>query len=663
MEDDPSYEALYREAERMHTEIWRPGSGEICDVREVQVVPGGQSAVFAGAVMGTLEGLPRTGIFQIDLGSAETQLLSLGPHTDRLPKCSPDGQVIAFLSDRNGIGNFQLHFIRLASRTVLSAPSVDGWVEYFHWSPDGRQILLGVAGHGADVSGVNGAVTSKRDAESCLSWMPTVDDGVGDNRWRSTWVYDLDNDRVRRVSPVGCNTWEAVWCGNRTLTAVTSYGPSEGLWYSARLSLIDVQSGEVKTLYVPKEQLGCPACSPSGRSVAVVEAICSDRGLVAGVLLLIDSETGECRYVPTGDVDVAYLEWCSETRLLLAGHRGLETVVGHFDPRIGAYRDVWRSCEISTGGVYVTVASTNPNGDCVLVGEGFARAPEIALICNGTYRRVKSFDNGYTKEVSTIGSIETVSWQSTEGLQIQGWLLTPQGKGPFPMVMNIHGGPVWHWRQAWLGRRLCWILMLINRGFAVFLPNPRGSSGRGHRFARYVVGDMGGADTCDYMSGLDHLCAAGVADPTRLGVTGISYGGFMTAWLITQRQCFAAAVAVAPTTNHVTQRLLSNIPEFVDLFLADSYNNPGGKYFRRSPIIYANRVKTPTLNVCGLLDRCTPPEEAAQFHRALLENRVRSVLVTYPEEGHGVRKFPALLDYSARVVAWFLEHMPALNPI
>jgi dipeptidyl aminopeptidase/acylaminoacyl peptidase len=103
--------------------------------------------------------------------------------------------------------------------------------------------------------------------------------------------------------------------------------------------------------------------------------------------------------------------------------------------------------------------------------------------------------------------------------------------------------------------------------------------------------------------------------------------------------------------------LISNIPHFVAMFLADSYTNPTGKYFERSPIMHAHKTRTPTLNICGALDRCTPPEEAVQFHNALLENGIKSVLITYPEEGHGVRKFPAIIDHAARVVAWFEEHM------
>jgi dipeptidyl aminopeptidase/acylaminoacyl peptidase len=140
-------------------------------------------------------------------------------------------------------------------------------------------------------------------------------------------------------------------------------------------------------------------------------------------------------------------------------------------------------------------------------------------------------------------------------------------------------------------------------------------------------------------------------------VIGGSYGGFMACWLTTQDPRFAAAIAVAPFTNHVTEYLLSHIPQFVGAFLADSYRNSSGKFFQRSPIMHAHKARTPTLNICGALDRSTPPEEAAQFHYALTENGIESALVTYPEEGHGVRKPPALIDYTARIVSWFNEHL------
>ena len=267
---------------------------------------------------------------------------------------------------------------------------------------------------------------------------------------------------------------------------------------------------------------------------------------------------------------------------------------------------------------------------------------------------------GYAEQIKAIAAVECVSWKTPDGLEIQGWLLRPHGQGPYPLVMNVHGGPVWQWHPFWLGRRrYAPFALLVKHGYAVFFPNPRGSSGRGQDFARRVVGAMGGEDTYDYLSGLDHLVQKGIADPKRLGVTGVSYGGFMTSWLITQDARFAAAAPISPVTNQVTKHLISNIPHFVKLFLNDSYYNPGGRYFQYSPVMHAHKAKTPTLNICGALDRCTPPEEAVQFHNALLENNVTSVLAMYPEEGHGISKLPAAIDFAARMTDWFEHFMPS----
>jgi len=661
MQKDIRDTALYREVEALYKTVRQPGTGQISDAAEVHVSPDGQHAMFAGTLMDNLEGAPPTRICRVDLTSGDTRVLTFGPNSDRLPKYSPDGRHVAFLSDRHKVGDFQLYLLDPESGAARETPHVDGWVEYLHWSPDGRRILLGVAGHGADIAGGQGAVTSKQLEQGLPSWVPAVETGDEGYRWRRAWVYEFATDRVRQVSDAGTNFWEAVWCGNESLAAVVSSGPGEGLWYSARLALIEVETGGRREVYAPQDEIGWPVASPSGKHLAIVAAVCSDRWIVAGDLYVIQTTSGKAQRVDTQGVDITYTEWRSDHALLLAGHRGFETVVGVYDLTRGTFKETWACRDVTTGGRYASVSGLNEAGDCVLVGESFTKAPELAIIRDGEYKAVKSFDLAYAEHAQAIDHVECVSWPAPDGLEIQGWLLKPRGKVPYPLILNVHGGPIWQWRPAWLGRpgALAHVLMLVKRGYAVLLPNPRGSSGRGQDFARRVMGDMGGAETYDHLSGLDHLVEQGVADPKRLGVTGGSHGGFMTSWLITQDSRFSAAVPVAPVTNYVSEHLIGNIPHFVTLFLADEYKNSNGKYFERSPIMHAHKVKTPTLNICGALDRCTPPEEAIQFHNALLENGVKSVLVTYPEEGHGVRKFPAAIDYAARVVAWFEEHMPA----
>jgi dipeptidyl aminopeptidase/acylaminoacyl peptidase len=648
---------LYHEAEAIYSALRRPGTGQISDAAEVHASPDGRHGVFSGTLCDELAGSPPTRICQVDLASGDTRVLTFGPNVDRSPRYSPDGRRIAFLSDRVERGNFQLFLLDPLTGQAQTTPRLEGWIEYLHWAPDGTRVLLGVAGHGADVSGAQGAVSSQKQSHAAPSWMPSVETGDESFRWRHAWVYELATNSVRRVSTAGINIWEAVWCGNTAIAAVVSPGPGEGRWYSACLQRVELTSGEALTLYTPRDQLGWPAASPDGKQVAVVEAVCSDRGLVAGDLLVIDVRSARVHRVNTDGVDVTFTEWRSEHSLLVAGHSGFETVVGIFDVATDRFDRTWSSRDLTAAGRYVSVSGTSEFGDCIFVAEGFCRAPEIGAVSRGSYRAVRSFDLGYAEFASHIHAVECLSWKASDGLEIQGWLLLPKGLAPYPLVLNVHGGPVWLFKPTYLGRSNVASLMLLKRGYAIFLPNPRGSSGRGQTFARKIFGDMGGAETTDHLSGIDHVVALGLADPKRLCVTGGSHGGFMASWIIGQDTRFVAAVPLAPITNWVSEHLVSNIPDFCAVALADRYDNIAGEYFKRSPVMHAHKVRTPTLNLCGALDRCTPPSEAVQFHNALLQNGVKSILVMYPEEGHGIRKFPAAIDHTARTVSWFEEHV------
>lgn len=660
MQTDIRQTELYREIEAFYKQVRQPGSGQITEATEIHASPDGLSAVFTGTMVDTLDGIPPTRVCRIDLRTGAVQVLTFGPNADRLPKYSPDGRLVAFLSDRHKSGDFQLYLLDPDTGAARRTPPVNGWVEHLQWSADGRRILLGVAGASADVSAVHGAIARSQTDTSSPSWMPDIATADVKQRWRSAWIYDLTSDRATPIDTPGINIWEAAWCGSEAIAAVASSGPGEGFWYRANLLIIDIGSGESRELYRPKHQLGWPAASGSGARLAFVEAVSSDRWIVAGSLRLLDTASGHVTVTDTHEIDVSYVEWRSERHLLVAGLRGPETVVGTCDTDTGEFIESWKSPALSTSGSVISVSGCGASGDCVLIGEGFVRAPEIAAVRNGSYRTLKSFDVGYAACVKSIESVQYLAWAAPDGLEIQGWLIQPHGTCPFPIVMNVHGGPVASWRPTWLARpRSAAMPLLVRHGYAIFMPNPRGSSGRGVDFARRVLGDLGGADTHDLLSGLDYLIAQGIADPKRLGVTGVSYGGYMSCWLTTQDPRFAASVPVSPATNRVSQRLLCTHTDFVDLFLADAYDTLGGRFFERSPIMYAHKATTPTLNICGALDRCTPPGEARQFHNALLENGVTSVLVSYPEEGHGIRKFPTAIDYATRMISWFEEHMPA----
>ena len=222
---------LYRETEDLYRAFRRPGSGLIADAGEISAH--GERAVFTGTLIDSAsEAASR--ICLTDLVSGDTRVLTFGPNTDRAPQLSPDGRRIAFLSDRRKAGDFQLYLLDTDTGECRAAAPVEGWVEYLQWSPDGRRILLGVAGHGADLAGAQGAATTKTAAQDLPAWLPAVDTGEESYRWRRAWVHEVQENRCAQVSPADSNVWEAAWCGNDAITAIISPGPGEGLWYTAR---------------------------------------------------------------------------------------------------------------------------------------------------------------------------------------------------------------------------------------------------------------------------------------------------------------------------------------------------------------------------------------------------------------------------------------------
>ncbi len=649
---------LYREVARFYEQIHAPGTDRVTDAADIAVRPDGMVAAFTGSIYRSLDRPSVTRICAVTLESGELHVQSSATGSDRLPRWSPDGKRLAFLSDRREAGNFQLYLTDGAATTEpLAAPEVDGIVEYLQWSPDGRSILLGVAGFGADFAGCQGGhKTLGRDGE-LPAWTPLLESGAEENLWRRLFVLDTVQGTARRISPIGTNFWEACWLGNGKVAAVTSSSHSEGSWYEARLQCIELASGELEVLFTPSDQIGVLAGSPSGQRLAFVEAVCSDRMIVAGTLNVLSLDRVNVSTVHTQQADITHAEWRDDNHLTYAGIRSLETVIGEMatsEPSVG--REYWASQEKTIGG-WNPVCAPLPAGGAAAISEAYDTPPAITLFGPGTQRTLVSLAAPATGEKGfSTAQIEPFTWRARDGLQMQGWLIRPPGAGPFPFVMDIHGGPVWCCRNRWQGR-LRGAKVLAEHGIASIYPNPRGSSGRGREFARLVKGDMGGEDTYDYLTGIDALVAAGIADPKRLGVTGISYGGFMSAWLITQDNRFAAAAPISCVSDWYSEYLTSQIGDFVTLFLGADPTAPHGRMFDRSPVMFAHQVRTPTLQLTGVQDQNTPPTQALEFHRGLLMQGVTSVLATYPTAGHGIRTFPEVIDATARYVSWMLQHL------
>ena len=657
MECDLRETPLYRDVEAFYRAALEPGFGRISSARDPRPSPDGGVVAFVGERMDRLEGTPQGRICLAAPDGSGFRQITNGPGEDVDPRWSPDGTRLSFLSDRGHRDQMQLFVLEVgALGEARSLPEVPGSVEYHAWSPDGTRILLGVAGLGADKAGAAGSGTSPTGAD-IPDWMPEIEspDNV-EREWRRLYVLHLATEALELLSADGTNVWEADWCGDAAVVAIASDDPGEQAWYAAPLVRIQVPGGEQRELVSSDVQLGWATGSPDGQHVAVVEALCSDRLVLAGDVLVVDPETGDVRRIDTDGVDIGRVIWRDDRHAIAIGQRGLDSVAGEIDVD-GRWRETWRSPEAT--GTFEPDAAPLGRGDGLVVAVHSHRRPRTLVAVGDGPARVLAdpAHDGAAVIRDAVARREPVRWLAPDGLEIEGLLtIPPLGDAPHPLVVWVHGGPVWAHQDRWPGGL---VALLASRGYAVLEPNPRGSYGRGRKFVEMVVGDMGGADAHDVIAGIDALVERGVADPERIGVTGGSYGGFMSCWLPVLDQRFRASVAVSPVTDWYSQHFNSNIGHWDADFLRDRPEHPGGEYHARSPVLAAERVTTPTLLTTGLRDRCTPPGQAIEFYRALRAYGVPTEVVIYPNEGHGVQQFPAVIDAAARALAWFERYMPA----
>jgi dipeptidyl aminopeptidase/acylaminoacyl peptidase len=656
MDRDLRETPLFKEVEAFFRSVLEPGFGTATPAGDPVPSPDERWIAFRGTRLDGMEGHPTGRICLVGADGSGLQQITDGPNDDAEPRWSPDGTRLSFRSDRASKGRHQLYVLDAGlpaeARQLCSLP---GAVEWHAWCADGERILAVVAGSAAEQADALGSGTlgGEQDLPAWIPDVESVDDA--DAERRALWVIDARNGETRRVSSESRNVWEADRCGPDHAVAVTSEGSGEDAWYGAGVSLIDLATGEERALASSDVQFGWVAASPSGDRVAVIEAVCSDRVVVCGDLRVIDVSTASTARVDLGGVDASRALWLDEDRLLVFGRRGLDSLVLHVTPDDGAVRELW-STGASVGELYHPSGAALGDGVAVLTSSHRRPPAIVAVDGTGLEREVATPRHaGHEVVLGAIGRRDVLRWTAPDGLEIEGLLTLPRGDGPFPLVVDVHGGPIGNVDD---GFPHTIDALLLSRAFAILEPNPRGSTGRGQGFARHVVGDMGGLDVDDVLAGVDAAVGAGHADPERLVLTGGSYGGFMAAWIPTRDGRFKASVSVSPVTDWWSERFDSSLGAWVAGFLGGEPHDRAEEYSGRSPVLHAATVTTPVLLTAGRRDRATPVGQAVEFYRALREHGVPAEVVVYPLEGHGVSELPAVLDLATRAVGWFERFLP-----
>jgi dipeptidyl aminopeptidase/acylaminoacyl peptidase len=247
-------------------------------------------------------------------------------------------------------------------------------------------------------------------------------------------------------------------------------------------------------------------------------------------------------------------------------------------------------------------------------------------------------------------------WWKNDGFDIQGWLLLPlHAEGKVPMITMVHGGPAAAVIPGFAGPGTA--TALLEHGYALFRPNPRGSYGQGERFTQANVRDFGHGDLRDIMAGIDAAAKAAPIDTARLGLTGGSYGGFMSMWAVTQTDRFKAVVAAAGISDWLSYYGENGIDAWmIPYFGKSAYDDPA-VYAASSAINYIHNVKTPTFAYVGEKDIECPAPQTQEFWHAMKAMNVPTSVMIYPGEGHGLRDPAHLADAEKRTLAWFDKYL------
>jgi dipeptidyl aminopeptidase/acylaminoacyl peptidase len=623
-------------------------------LREPAVSPDGEWVVYARRTIENSEYRKR--LWRVPYSGGRPQQLTTG-ELDGRPRFSPDGRTLLFLSKRNG--GVQPWLLPLRGGEPRQLCELAGGVGAAEWSPDGeRVLLLGSSGVGRFIVGDAERPTARR-----IDVLPWRLDGVGVlDQTTSAWVVGSGGGRARRVTEPTVQIWGACWeTDGKRIAYLADYddlGVFPQAWSvsldGGRPRLLARLAGEVENVaFAPDGTLaviGIDDPPPTGwqnfglfvrrgRSLQRLGADL-DRPIAPRVI-------GDL--VTMGELFPAPLAWLDDEHVV-----ALVTDRGEVHPyAFGLDGGVERLA----GGPVVCVGLAVGGGHLAVVAAERGRPSEICAVEGGALRPLTR--HGSRWFASFRRDPERIAVPHRDGHELDAWLLRGHGARRRRLVVQIHGGP--HLAHGWTP----WLEMvaLASAGFSILYANPRGSVGYGEQFAGAIAGDWGTADTSDVLRLVDWSVREGIADPTRIGLLGLSYGGFMTTWLLGREPGrFRAAVSENPVTDVLGHYGSSDVGWLIARSLA-GLQMPGEDWQRtldRSPVRDIHRNEAPLLLLQAEDDfRCPAGQSDVVF--AILRALGRKVeLVRYPDESHlllAAGRPDRRVDRIERIVDWFVRYL------
>jgi dipeptidyl aminopeptidase/acylaminoacyl peptidase len=561
---------------------------------------------------------------------------------------SPDSKQIAFLSDCQKHGQLELYVASVApAGSPRQLTHLTGLLAEPHWSPDGKRIAILFTENLPRAAG---------PLDPVLPATGVIQSHVYEERLA---ILDIATGAVHPITPPDFYIYEYDWSPDGESFAVTAArGAGDDNWWIAQLYTVQSHGGGWKCIYKPPvtRQLAVPRWSSDGRTVVFIGGLMSDEGSTGGEIFQVPALGGEAISLTPGlSGSASNLVWAGN-KLYFSEHYDGGSAISVYDPAGAHVERLWQGDESINPPFEDSGFSISADGKTsAVIRSSWAAPPEVWVGKIGEWTQ-QTHHNSAVKPL--WGEAKSLHWNS-DTYRVQGWLLYPQhfdSRRRYPMVVAVHGGPASSLKPSW-PRPGFNPTLLSQQGYFVLMPNPRGSYGQGERFAMANVRDFGGGDLRDILAGVDEALKHAPIDPQRIGLTGWSYGGFMTMWAVTQTNRFRAAVAGAGIANWKSYYGENAIDQWmIPYFGATVYDDPA-IYARSSAIDHIKQVKTPTLVVVGSGDGECPPPQSFEFWHALKTLGVKSQLVVYPDEGHRFSKPADQRDVLLRTIRWFNENL------
>ncbi len=598
---------------------------------------------------------------------------------------SPDGATLAFLgactapaADPTVPRQSQIYLWSKATGQTRQLTHLTGDLQQLAWSPDGKAIGFLF---------VENATRTAGALDAMKPWSGVIgEDGVEVQR---VFAVSATSGKGHMLTPSTLHVYEFAWApkaAGTDIAYIAAAPPGENNWWIAALytqslpdTLSHLQSDSMLHSGPPDDgphvivdtakitgplhglQIAVPRWSPDGKQIAFIGGLMSDQGSTGGDLYTVSAAGGQPTDVtPNIDGTPVFETWINNNTLgFVEDRRGHTLLVDWNVSRKAVEPNSTRDLgEVSVGGGPIKAAvsfSPAKGGTIAFTEQGFTQAPEVWTATDAGARQLSHLNDSAKPTART----ESVEWTNGQ-FHVQGWLTFPANYDPaqkYPIIVTVHGGPSASTTARWGGGQ--W----AERGYFELQPNPRGSFGQGEAFTEANRKDFGYGDLKDIEAGMDFVESKYSIDPHREGLTGWSYGGFMTMFGVTQTHRFRAAVAGAGLSDWLSYYGENSIDQWMTPFFGASVYDDPAVYAKSSAMTFIKNVTTPTLVIVGDRDGECPAPQSFEFWHALRDLGVKTQLVVYPDEGHGFRDPDHIRDRAERTAKWFADNMPATSGV